>query len=83
MNGQGSILRVLDLTDDQGRLCSRFLSDMGAEVIRVEKPEESAGFRWEDLGKRSVTLDIELKPGQKVFKRLIKTADVFYEAPKK
>jgi crotonobetainyl-CoA:carnitine CoA-transferase CaiB-like acyl-CoA transferase len=80
MNGQGSILRVLDLADDQGRLCARFLADMGAEVIRVEKPEESAGFHWEDLGKRSVTLDIESKPGQKEFRRLLETADVLVES---
>jgi benzylsuccinate CoA-transferase BbsE subunit len=80
MNGQGSILRVLDLTDDQGRLCARLLSDMGAEVVHLEKPGESAGFRWEDLGKRSVTLDIESKPGQKEFRRLAKTADVLVES---
>jgi len=83
MNGQGSILsgcHVLDLTDAKGRLCSRCLADMGAEVIRLEKPGKSAGFHWEDLGKRSVTLDIELKRGQQVFRRLAKTADVLVES---
>ena len=30
--------RVLDLTDEKGMLCSRLLADMGAEVIRLEKP---------------------------------------------
>jgi benzylsuccinate CoA-transferase BbsE subunit len=83
MNGQGSILSgclVLDLTDAKGRLCSRCLADMGAEVIRLEKLGENADFHWEDLGKRSVTLDIELKQGQKVFKRLLKTADILVES---
>jgi benzylsuccinate CoA-transferase BbsE subunit len=80
MNGPGSILRVLDLTDDQGRLCARFLADMGAEVVRLEKPGRSAGFRWEDLGKRSVTLDIESKQGQREFRRLLDTADVLVES---
>jgi len=83
MNGQGSILsgcRVLDLTDAKGRLCSRCLADMGAEVIRIEKPSQSADFHWEDLGKRLVTLDIESKPGQKVFRRLLETADVLVES---
>jgi benzylsuccinate CoA-transferase BbsE subunit len=80
MNGQGSILRVLDLTNDQGRLCSRWLADMGAEVIRIGKPGKSAEFRWEDLGKRRVTLDIESKQGQKLFRRLLKTADVLVES---
>ena len=29
--------RVLDLTDEKGMLCSRLLTDMGAEVVRVER----------------------------------------------
>jgi benzylsuccinate CoA-transferase BbsE subunit len=79
MNGQGDILRVLDLTDEKGMLCSHLLADMGAEVIRVEKSGESADFHWEDLGKRLVTLDIESKPGQDMLRRLLKTADVLLE----
>ena len=86
MNRQGSALsgyRVLDLTDEKGMLCSRFLADMGAEVIRVEKPGGSARslFFWAtNLGKRAITLNIELKPGQEIFQRLVKTADVLVES---
>ncbi len=83
MNGQGSILsgcRVLDLTDAKGRLCSRCMADMGAEVIRLEKPSQSADFHWENLGKRLVTLDIESKPGQDMLRRLLKTADILVES---
>jgi benzylsuccinate CoA-transferase BbsE subunit len=80
MNGQVPILRVLDLTDDKGRLCSHLLADMGAEVIRVDKPRESPGFHWEDLGKRQVSLDVESKQGQRLFRRLLETADVLVES---
>jgi crotonobetainyl-CoA:carnitine CoA-transferase CaiB-like acyl-CoA transferase len=84
MNRQGSALsgyRVLDLTDDKGMLCSRYLADMGAEVIRIEKPAATQSrFYWENLGKRAITLDIGLKPGQKIFRRLVETADVLVES---
>ena len=90
MNRQGnrgsalSGYRVLDLADDSGMLCSRYLADMGAEVIRLEKPGRSSArglFFWAtNLGKLGITLNIEDKPGQEIFKRLIETADVLVES---
>lgn len=32
-------LRVLDLSDEMGALCGKILSDLGAEVIKVEPPQ--------------------------------------------
>jgi crotonobetainyl-CoA:carnitine CoA-transferase CaiB-like acyl-CoA transferase len=71
--------RVLDLTDEKGMLCSRLLADMGAEVIRIEKPGGSARslFFWvSNLGKQAITLNIEVEPGREILKRLVKAADV-------
>ncbi|TET26131.1 MAG: CoA transferase [Dehalococcoidia bacterium] len=89
MNRQGdrgsalSGYRVLDLTDERGMLCSRYLADMGAEVIRVEKPGGSARspFFWAtNLGKLGITLNVEVEPGQEIFKRLVESADVLVES---
>lgn len=47
MNGQmGEALlsaRVLDLTDEKGYLCGKILGDLGADVIKVEKPGGDKG----------------------------------------
>lgn len=80
MNRQGALsdYRVLDLTDDKARLCTRFLADMGAEVIRIEKAESP--LHWENLSKKSVTLNIEAKGCLGLFQGLIEKADVLVES---
>jgi len=76
--------RVLDLTDEKGMHCSRLLADMGAEVSRIERAAGGSArtpfIIANNLGKRSVTLNLEVKPGQELLRRLVKTADVIVES---
>jgi crotonobetainyl-CoA:carnitine CoA-transferase CaiB-like acyl-CoA transferase len=91
-------LRALDLTDDQGFFCSRILSDLGIDVVKVEKPggdpsrnrgpfyngkinpEMSLYWFAYNANKRGITLDIETRDGQEIFKRLVRTADVVIDS---
>jgi crotonobetainyl-CoA:carnitine CoA-transferase CaiB-like acyl-CoA transferase len=40
LNRQGMLspYRALDLTDERGLLCGKILGDLGADVIKVERP---------------------------------------------
>ncbi|MEE9491309.1 MAG: CoA transferase, partial [Dehalococcoidia bacterium] len=90
--------RVLDLTDDRGALCGKTLAELGADVIKVERPggdpsrnigpfyqdtpdpEKSLNWFAFNLNKRGITLNIETKDGQEIFKKLVKTADFVIES---
>jgi itaconate CoA-transferase len=76
-----------------GPFGTEILADMGAEVIKVERPEVgdlirhwdtavrglSSGYVWLNRNKRSLTLDIKKDAGREVLYRLVKKADVFFE----
>jgi crotonobetainyl-CoA:carnitine CoA-transferase CaiB-like acyl-CoA transferase len=76
-----------------GPLCSRLLADLGAEVVKVERPEGgdvtrgwdtlanglSSGFVWMNRGKRSVALDLKDPGSRPAFERLLAGSDVFLQ----
>ena len=76
-----------------GPHCTRILGDMGADVIKIEKPKEgdlirhwdsavrglSSGYVWLNYNKRSFALDVKKPAGLEILKRLAKTVDVFLE----
>jgi crotonobetainyl-CoA:carnitine CoA-transferase CaiB-like acyl-CoA transferase len=86
-------LRVLDLTEHMaGPFCTMILADMGAEVLKVERPgkgdssramgdgtERNPFFRYINRNKKSVTLDYKGAAGRAVFLRLLRSVDVLVE----
>jgi len=87
-------VRVLALeVSVSGPHCTRVLGDMGADVIKIEKPKEgdlirhwdsavrglSSGYVWLNYNKRSFALDVKKPAGLEILKRLVKTVDVFVE----
>ena len=79
-------IRILDLgTMTPGKYCTFLLGDLGAEVIRVERPTApSTAISDEDLAlnrnKRSITLNLRSEEGKQVFYRLAQNADVILES---
>src|SRR5262249_658326 len=71
--------------------CTRQLADLGADVVKVERPDGgdsaraydgalngvSAYFAWLNRGKRSVVLDLKSASDRGACERLIDRADVF------
>jgi len=88
-------LRVLDLSRVlAGPYCTMQLADLGAEVIKVERPGtgdetrlwgppfvggESAYFLCCNRNKRSLTLDLATRAGRELLARLLDWADVLVE----
>lgn len=87
-------IRVIDLTQHlSGPYCCWLLSTVGAEVIKVERPDggdpvrltgpfvedESTYFTSINRNKRSIALDLKSEEGKVALAELLKTADVLVE----
>ena len=87
-------IKVLDMTRFlAGPFCTMILNDLGAEVIKIERPEvgdgarqfgpyvndRSAYFNSLNYGKKSVALDLKDEDDVEKFKRLVEIADVLVE----
>ncbi|WP_049937485.1 CaiB/BaiF CoA transferase family protein [Haloplanus natans] len=96
MRGTGPLsdLTVVELTVHRAApFCGALLADMGADVIKVERPGvgdparsqgvgpdgKSAYFMVNNRNKKSVTLDLKSEAGQEAVLELLADADVFIE----
>ena len=72
--------------------CTSRLADMGARVIKIERPEgdfaraydtavngDSSYFVWINRGKESISLDLKQADDLALMKRILSTADVFVQ----
>ena len=85
-------VKILDLTRVlAGPLCTQYLGDLGAEIIKIENPENgddtrawgppfsqdvSAYFLGVNRNKKSLALDFKNPDGFKILKELIRNSDV-------
>ncbi len=93
--GALSGVKVLDLTRIiSGPYATMLLAFLGAEVVKIEEPEDgdparkttlyyqdglSAVFIAENVGKKSVTLNLKTEKARALFLRLVESADVVIE----
>src|SRR5262249_10201878 len=88
-------IRVLDLTRGlSGPYCTMLVGGVGAEVIKVERPNEgddtrafapafqgdqAAYFLSINRNKKSITLDMKSERGREILWRLVELSDVLVE----
>jgi crotonobetainyl-CoA:carnitine CoA-transferase CaiB-like acyl-CoA transferase len=88
-------IKVLDLSRLlPGPYCTQMLADLGAEVIKVERPGEGdparnlrtringhgSTFVMTNRNKKSMTLNLKTREGAEIFRRLAGNADVIVES---
>ena len=91
-------LTVIDITQNvAGPFCSQILGDLGATVIKIERPNhgddtrhwhpplwggESSTFLALNRNKKSVCIDLNDPKGQEIIGKLVEKADVFIHSLK-
>lgn len=86
-------VRVVDMTMYvSGPMCTQILAELGAEVIKVERPpsgdiyrlqgpdfidDQSVSFLAMNKGKKSIVIDLKTDDGRSLMLDLIRTSDVF------
>jgi crotonobetainyl-CoA:carnitine CoA-transferase CaiB-like acyl-CoA transferase len=89
-------LLVADLTQNvAGPYCTQILGDMGAQVVKVERPgrgddarawappywgNESAAFTSVNRNKRSLAVDMKAPEGRAILERLVVRADILVQS---
>ena len=77
-----------------GPWCTQFLSDLGADVIKLERPGEGDGSRYQEpvvgdrsiyfasvnRGKKSIAIDLSQDDGRALARKLIAQSDVVIES---
>ena len=94
MSGPLEGVRVVELAHIMaGPVCGLMLADMGADVVKVERPEgddsrrflppeiggESAAFMMMNRNKRGIVLDLKSEDGRAAFLKLVARADILVE----
>ncbi|MGL6202136.1 MAG: CaiB/BaiF CoA transferase family protein [Lachnospiraceae bacterium] len=88
-------IKVLELSHViSGSYCGMLLGDMGADVIKIERPETGEFYRAEALkneagvslvfpaynrNKRGITLDLKAPKAKEILHKLIRDCDIFVE----
>ena len=88
-------VKVMDLTQIMaGPYCTMMLADMGADVLKIEKPNggddtrrmgppfiegESAAFLGINRNKRSIVIDLRSDDGREIARRMARASDVLVQ----
>lgn len=87
-------IKIIDLTQGvSGPFATRLLSQMGARIVKVERPGVGdiirawdtivngmcSGHAWVNPGKESLALDLKTQEGRDILIELVKGADVLFE----